>query len=152
MKKIFLPLILLPLVLNASTKLIVLGSGTPNPDPQRNGSAYAVVANDKAYLIDFGSGVIRSMASFSPDWGGEITAMTVKNIEHAFLTHIHSDHTAGLADLLLTPWIMGRNKRINLFGPIGLEKMAESTLQAFEEDINYRIHGTQPSNLSLIHI
>ena len=52
MKKIFLPLILLPLVLNASTKLIVLGSGTPNPDPQRNGSAYAVVANDKAYLID----------------------------------------------------------------------------------------------------
>ena len=146
MKKLFLSLILLPLVLNASTKLIVLGSGTPNPDPQRNGSAYAVVVNDKAYLIDFGSGVIRSMASFSPEWGGEITAMTVKNIEHAFLTHIHSDHTAGLADLLLTPWIMGRNKRINLFGPIGLEKMAESTLQAFEEDINYRIHGTQPSN------
>ena len=82
----------------------------------------------------------------SPPWGGKIEAMTVKNFEHAFLTHIHSDHSAGLADLLLTPWIMGRDKKLNLFGPKGLEQMASSTLKAFEDDINYRIYGTQPSN------
>ena len=34
MKKLFLPLLLLPFILNAATKLIVLGSGTPNPDPK----------------------------------------------------------------------------------------------------------------------
>ncbi|MDC0902678.1 MBL fold metallo-hydrolase [Gammaproteobacteria bacterium] len=132
--------------LYGATKLIVLGSGTPNPDPNRAGSAYAVVVNETPYLIDFGPGVIRRAASLSPPWGGKIEAMTVKNFEHAFLTHIHSDHSAGLADLLLTPWIMGRDKKLNLYGPKGLEKMASSTLEAFEDDINYRIYGTQPSN------
>ena len=38
----------------AETKVIVLGSGTPNPDPNRGGSAYAVLVNDQAYLVDFG--------------------------------------------------------------------------------------------------
>ena len=56
MKKIFLLLILYPFILSASTKLIVLGSGTPNPDPARNGSAYAVIVNNQAYLVDFGPG------------------------------------------------------------------------------------------------
>jgi ribonuclease BN (tRNA processing enzyme) len=146
MKSNFLLLCLLAPSLYAGTKLIVLGSGTPNPDPNRAGSAYALVVNEIPYLIDFGPGVIRRAASLSPPWGGEIEAMTVKNFEYAFLTHIHSDHSAGLADLLLTPWVMGRDTKLNLFGPIGLEQMAASTLKAFEDDINYRINGTQPSN------
>lgn len=146
MKSKFLLLCLLAPSLYAGTKLIVLGSGTPNPDPNRAGSAYALVVNETPYLVDFGPGVIRRAASLSPPWGGEIEAMTVKNFEHAFLTHIHSDHSAGLADLLLTPWVMGRDAKLNLFGPIGLEQMAASTLKAFEDDINYRINGTQPSN------
>ena len=146
MKSKFLLLCLLAPSLYAGTKLIVLGSGTPNPDPNRAGSAYALVVNETPYLVDFGPGIIRRAASLSPTWGGEIEAMTVKNFEHAFLTHIHSDHSAGLADLLLTPWVMGRDAKLNLFGPIGLEQMAASTLKAFEDDINYRINGTQPSN------
>ena len=146
MKNKFLLLMLMAPSLYGATKLIVLGSGTPNPDPNRAGSAYAVVVNETPYLIDFGPGVIRRAASMSPPWGGKIEAMTVKNFEHAFLTHIHSDHSAGLADLLLTPWIMGRDKKLNLYGPKGLEQMASSTLEAFEDDINYRIYGTQPSN------
>ena len=146
MKNKFLLLLLIAPSLYGQTKLIVLGSGTPNPDPDRAGSAYAVVVNETPYLIDFGPGIIRRAASLSPPWGGEIEAMTVKNFEHAFLTHIHSDHSAGLADLLLTPWIMGRNKKLNLYGPEGSEQMAASTLQAYEDDINYRIYGTQPSN------
>jgi len=146
MKSKFLLLCLLAPSLYAGTKLIVLGSGTPNPDPNRAGSAYALVVNETPYLVDFGPGIIRRAASLSPPWGGEIEAMTVKNFEHAFLTHIHSDHSAGLADLLLTPWVMGRDAKLNLFGPIGLEQMAASTLKAFEDDINYRINGTQPSN------
>ena len=146
MKNKFLLLLLMTPSLYGATKLIVLGSGTPNPDPNRAGSGYAVVVDETPYLIDFGPGIIRRAASMSPPWGGKIEAMTVKNFEHAFLTHIHSDHSAGLADLLLTPWIMGRDKKLNLFGPKGLEQMASSTLEAFEDDINYRIYGTQPSN------
>ena len=64
--KLLFILILVP-SLCASTKLIILGSGTPNPDPNRTGSAYAIVVNETPYLFDFGSGVIRSAASFNID-------------------------------------------------------------------------------------
>ena len=130
----------------ASTQLVILGSGTPNPNPERGGSAYAVIVNNTPYLVDFGPGAIRSFAALMPAWGGGMKEMDVTKIEHAFLTHIHSDHTTGLSDLLLTPWIMGRENKLNLYGPKGLEKMAGSLLDAYADDIDYRVNGTQPSN------
>src|SRR5262249_20854361 len=41
------------------TKVVLLGTGTPVPDPDRSGPATAVVVDDRAYLIDFGPGVVR---------------------------------------------------------------------------------------------
>jgi ribonuclease BN (tRNA processing enzyme) len=146
MKYKFLLLLLLSQNIFASTQLVVLGSGTPNPDPERTGSAYAVIVHNTPYLIDFGPGIIRRAASLSPEWGGTMKGMNVAKLEYAFLTHIHSDHSAGLSDLLLTPWVMGREKKLKLFGPLGLEDMAYSLLDAYKEDINYRINGTQPGN------
>ena len=64
----------------ADTKLLILGSGTPNPNPERSGSAYAIIANDESYLIDFGPGVIRRASAFSPTWGGEFEAMEIQNL------------------------------------------------------------------------
>ena len=132
--------------LNASTSLIVLGSGTPNPDPDRYGSAYAVVVNDQAYLVDFGPGVVRRISAMSPSWGGEFPQLELQNINHAFLTHIHSDHSGGLSDLILTPWVMGRDSELNLYGPKGLKDMAQNITDAYSLDINYRLDGTQPAN------
>ena len=109
--KIFLSLILFLSTFSlADTKLIILGSGTPNPDPNRSGSSYAILVNETAYLVDFGPGAVRQAAALSESWGGPFKALNVENLEHAFLTHIHSDHSIGLADLILTPWVMGRNK------------------------------------------
>ena len=133
-------------LLGAETRLAILGSGTPNPDPQRMGSSYAVIVNDNAYLVDFGPGVIRRAAELSPNWGGNIHALVPAKLKHAFLTHIHSDHTMGLSDFLITPWIMGRNEKVELFGPKDLENMATNILKAYKTDIDYRIYGTQPAN------
>ena len=78
----------------SDTKLIILGSGTPNPDPDRYGSGYAVVVNDSAYIIDFGPGIVRRISAMSPTWGGDFSSMELQKINIAFLTHIHSDHSA----------------------------------------------------------
>jgi len=112
----------------------------------RHGSAYAVIANDVAYLVDFGPGVIRRAAEMSPAWGGNIPQLQVKKLQYAFLTHLHSDHSGGLADLILTPWVMGRDSELKLFGPKGLKLMSDSILDAYELDILYRLNGTQPAN------
>ena len=132
--------------LSSETKLIILGSGTPNPDPERYGSGYAVVVNDEAYIVDFGPGIVRRISAMSPTWGGEFPSMELENINTAFLTHIHSDHSGALADLILTPWIMGRDEPLNLYGPEGLKAMSENITEAYIEDINYRLYGSQPAN------
>ncbi len=139
-------LILLSMDSIAATKLAILGSGTPNPDPERSGSAYAVITNGKAYLVDFGPGVVRSAAALSPSWGGDIEALEVENLSYAFLTHIHSDHSAGLSDLVLSPWVLRRDERLKLFGPKGLKEMADHITEAYKLDIDYRLNGSQPSN------
>ena len=133
--------------LYADTKLLILGSGTPNPDPERSGSAYAIVTNGQSYLVDFGPGVIRRASAFSPSWGGEFESMEIQNLNYAFLTHLHSDHSAGLADLILSPWVLEREEPLNLFGPRGLKRMANKITDAYQIDIDYRINGSQPSNL-----
>lgn len=146
-KYIFLILVsILTSNLYSETNLIVLGSGTPNPDPERYGSAYAVVVNDKAYIVDFGPGLVRRISAMSPAWGGKYPQLSLQKINHAFLTHIHSDHSGGLADLILTPWVMGRDTPLQLFGPAGLSSMASNITKAYELDINYRLNGSQPAN------
>ena len=49
----------------------------------------------------------------SPPWGGKFPSMELKNIDIAFLTHIHSDHSGALSDLILTHglWV-GQNLSI----------------------------------------
>jgi len=41
------------------TRVVLLGTGTPVPDPDRSGPATAIVVDNNAYLIDFGPGVVR---------------------------------------------------------------------------------------------
>jgi len=130
----------------SETKLIILGSGTPNPDPERYGSGYAVVVNESAYIVDFGPGIVRRISAMSPTWGGDFPSMELQNINTAFLTHIHSDHSGALADLILTPWIMGRDAPLKLYGPPGLEAMSKNITEAYIDDINYRLYGSQPAN------
>jgi ribonuclease Z len=124
----------------------MLGTGTPNADPQRSGPAVAIVVNDTPYLVDFGPGVVRRAAAMSPTYGGPIAGLEVDRLRYAFLTHLHSDHSAGLSDLILTPWVLERDEPLELYGPDGIEEMASNILEAYRADIDYRVYGLEPAN------
>ena len=129
-----------------TTRVVILGCGTPNPDPGRAGPAVAVVVNDTPYLVDFGPGVVRRAAAMSPSYGGGIEGLETEKLAIAFLTHLHSDHTTGLPDLVLTPWVMGRERPLELYGPPGTAAMAANVVEAWAADIRYRIDGLEPAN------
>ena len=131
---------------SAITQVVLLGTGTPNVDPERSGPAVAIVVNGSPYLVDFGPGVVRRAAEMSPSWGGTMEALETTNLKHAFLTHLHSDHSAGLSDLILSPWVMGRDEPLELYGPTGTADMASHVLKAYEADIRYRVDGLEPAN------
>ena len=128
------------------TRVVMLGTGTPNADPQRSGPAVAIVVNDTPYLVDFGPGVVRRAAAMSPTYGGPIAGLEVDRLRYAFLTHLHSDHSAGLSDLILTPWVLERDEPLELYGPDGIEEMASHVLEAYRADIDYRVYGLEPAN------
>jgi ribonuclease BN (tRNA processing enzyme) len=128
------------------TKLILLGTGNPNPNPERSGCALVIVVHDTPYIIDFGPGLIRQAARLTPQYGGEIEALEAKNIKTAFLTHLHSDHTTGYPDLILTPWVMGRDTPLEVYGPEGIKEMTDHILQAYRQDIDYRLTQSEPAN------
>lgn len=128
-------------MLENNTLVVLLGTGTPNAEPDRMGSSLAIVVNDFAYLVDFGSGVVRRANAAFKDG---LTALDPTKITVAFLSHFHSDHTTGLADLIYTPWVMGREKPLNIYGPPGLDNMVEHILQAYEMDKDMRVCGFEP--------
>lgn len=118
------------------TQIVLLGTGTPSPDPERSGPATAIVVNGTPYLIDFGPGVVRRAAAA---YQKGVKGLSVVNLRVVFLTHMHSDHTAGYPDLILTPWAVGRNRPLEVYGPRGLKEMTEQILKAYQEDIRIRL-------------
>lgn len=126
------------------TQVVILGTGTPNVDPTRFGACMAVIVNGQPYLVDFGPGAVQQ-ASAAYEAG--VKALSMHNLTIAFLTHLHSDHTAGLADLMLTPWILGREQPLQIFGPPGIISMSNHILSAYRRGIRMRIDGAEKANL-----
>ena len=118
------------------TKVVLLGTGTPAPDPDRSGPATAVVVGDVAYIVDLGPGVVRRARAAATAHG--LKALEPTNLRIAFLTHLHSDHTIGFPDLIFTPWTMGRRVPLEVYGPNGLKEMADHLLAAYRIDIDTR--------------
>lgn len=130
----------------AQTKVILLGTGTPNPDPDHAGSSIAIVVKNNTYLVDFGAGIVRQAAKMTPQYGGDYPQLDAKNLRIAFLTHLHSDHTIGLPDLLLTPWVLERDVPLEIYGPVGTRHLADNIVKAYQADIDYRLNGLEPAN------
>ena len=124
--------------------VVMLGTGTPLPDPERSGPSIAVVVDNHAYLFDAGTGVVRRAAAATRQKG--IAGLEPRTLRVAFLTHLHSDHTLGLPDLILTPWTMGRTEPLELWGPKGTRAMVEHILAAYQQDIAIRSTSLEGSN------
>jgi ribonuclease BN (tRNA processing enzyme) len=67
-------------------------------------------------------------------------------LDIVFLTHLHSDHTTGLPDLMFTPWVLDRTSPLRVFGPRGTTAMVKHLSEAYSADIDIRLHGGEPSN------
>jgi ribonuclease BN (tRNA processing enzyme) len=124
-----------------ATSVVVLGTGNPNPDPDRSGPAVAIIVNGTPYLVDAGAGVMRRAEQA---YRAGVTALTRNSIGVVFLTHLHSDHTIGLPDVIHTGWVMGREAPLKVFGPKGTRDMTLHLQEAWRLDVRIRSDGLQP--------
>jgi ribonuclease BN (tRNA processing enzyme) len=94
----------------SKTQIVLLGTGTSAPDPEHSGPSTAIVVNGSPYLVDFGTGIVRQAAAARK----KAVPGEPVNLRIGFLTHLHSDHTLGFPDLILTPWIVGRKEPLEV--------------------------------------
>jgi len=118
------------------TRVVLLGTGNPNPEPDRMGPAVAILSGGRAYIVDCGPGVVRRAAQ---------AGIAMEQITRAFITHLHSDHTVGLPDLIFTPAVTGRKTPLEIYGPPGIRAMTTLIMKAYSEDQQIRLHGLEPA-------
>ena len=117
-----------------STVVVILGAGMPRPDPEASGPATAVVVGSRVFLFDAGPGVMRRIAA---------AHLPINGVTALFITHLHSDHTLGLPDLIFTTWVMGRKHALEAYGPHGLQAMTTHILEAWKTDEDVRTNGLE---------
>jgi len=123
----------------AAQTVILLGTGTPRPAPDVFGPSTAVVVGDRTFLFDAGAGVMHQMAS---------AELGIRGPHALFVTHLHSDHTVGLPDVIFTSWVMEREKPFAIHGPPGIAAMVNKLAEAWAEDIRIRTFGLERNSLN----
>lgn len=111
----------------------LLGTGVPDPRIDRFGSSTLVQANGLNLVFDAGRGAMQRI-----DQIGIVPA----EIDHIFLTHFHSDHTVGLPDLWLIPWLPPQGRREvprTITGPVGTKQLTKGLTLAYADDLRIRI-------------
>src|SRR5215510_12647164 len=103
----------------SGTQLITLGTaGGPLPRADRAQSSNLLVVNGALYLIDAGGSVTSRVVQSGHDF---------RKIGKIFITHPHSDHTAGLATLMVSQWEYQRAEPTDIYGG-GVEALVRGAL------------------------
>ena len=112
-------------------KLVVLGSGTSVPHPQRASAAHWLeTSGGSTLLLDIGASTVHRMAQENLDW---------VNLDAIWVSHFHLDHVGGLFPFLFgtkyAPATEARRKPLTVYGPHGLEKLFRAFDAAGDYDL-----------------
>jgi ribonuclease Z len=112
-------------------EVVLLGTGSPIPDPNRAGPSTLVRAGGRTFLVDCGRGVLLRAAAAGAG-ANQLTA--------TLLTHLHSDHLTDLNDVVATRWITSfAPSPLRLTGPPGTQAVVDGILASLQPDITYRL-------------
>ena len=125
-------------------KVILLGTGGPKPDPNRQGPCLAVQVNRTNLLFDAGRGAATQLAR---------AGISVRDIGPVLITHHHFDHIGNLGDIILSSWNLGRKKSLSIYGPEGTEAIVDVLLnEVYKKDIAFRQKEAQVSGVAIADI
>ena len=112
-------------------RAVLLGTGSPPPNPKRRGPATLLTLGQEMFLVDAGSGV-----------GAQLVQAGVRPYDwpRVLITHHHSDHIIDLGHLLITRWISGQNAPFEVWGPAGTQRQMDKLLDYLDWDIEIRRH------------
>ncbi len=117
--------------MSGSITIVLLGTGSPLPDPHRAGPSTLVQGAGVNLLVDAGRGVVMRLSA-----AGVLPVM----LNAVLLTHLHSDHICDLNDVITTHWVMTSSPTpLAIYGPPGTRQVVDKLLEMLEPDVGYRL-------------
>ena len=114
-------------------RVTLLGSGVPDPQPDRFSASTLIEAGDQKLMVDVGRGATIRLYQLK---------VPLSKIDVVLFTHYHSDHTVGMPDLLLTGWLppafARRTQPMHVIGPPGAKTLMSGLSEAYAGDIKGR--------------
>ena len=109
-----------PSLQSSGVHLVLLGTqGGPNYTATRGECASALLVDGRPYLVDCGYGTLAALKK---------AGVNHRQIAQVFISHLHDDHTADLAALLIRQWTDGRIEPTTVIGPYGTAKMVDAVI------------------------
>jgi len=104
-------------------RIVLLGTSSAVPTLTRGLSATAVIRDGDVFLFDCGEGTqVQLMRS----------GVKRSRIHSIFIGHLHGDHLYGIAGLLSTMHLDGREEPLNVFGPEGIRNYLNASFRTAE--------------------
>jgi len=108
--------------------LIIIGSGSPQFNPERSGPSALVQYRQHYYLVDMGNGTQARLHELG---------VPLKDLAAILLTHHHLDHNEEFIPIMI--YRLLRSGGFDIIGPPETKKLVNFVLQFYEEDIAYRL-------------
>jgi len=109
--------------------VILLGTGGPLSNETRDSSGVAIIAGGEFIMVDVGPGIVKNM---------NLSGLPAGKLSALFLTHFHSDHISDMGELDFMTWAQGRSKKLDVYGPEGVEQVVNGYNMAYALDSSYR--------------
>src|SRR5437763_268398 len=113
-----------------SLTLRFLGTSASRPTVERNVSSIAVIREGETLMFDCGEGTQRQMMRYGISFA----------LSDIFFTHMHADHMLGVIGLLRTLALQGRTDPMNLYGPVGTEKLLRRAISLGSDKQHFEIN------------
>lgn len=111
-------------------EILILGSNAALPAFGRNPTSQIVHHHDRLYLIDCGEGTQVRFNDFK---------VKKSRLEVIFISHLHGDHVFGLPGLINSFNLNGRKNKLVVFGPSGLRRFVETSLEISHANIQFEL-------------
>ncbi len=111
-------------------KIVLLGTSSAVPTLTRGLSSTALVREGDVFLFDCGEGTQTQLMR---------STVRRSRIHSIFIGHLHGDHLYGIAGLISTLHLDGRETPLNVFGPEGLRVFMNAAFRTSDFQFSFKL-------------
>jgi len=124
-----------------SLRVIFLGTAGSVPTPKRSLPAVVIQRKGELLIFDCGEGIQRQMIQ---------AGVGFHRKTKIFITHMHGDHVLGLPGLLQTMALLDRERKLEIYGPPGIEAFVKATQQTVQFNLTFPLEIREVKDANIL--